>query len=206
MNSTNGTVNATVALNNGTDDADEMSGNIFLVGMMGAGKTTVGKFLANFLNKTFFDSDREIQKRTGVSIPVIFEIEGEAGFRKRETEMLWELMKAENIVLATGGGAVLSIENREMLMHNGIVIYLRATVDDLWRRTRQDKNRPLLQTADPRRKLTELYAQRDPLYRETAHIVVESGKRSARHLAQLLAQQLACSELRMDEKQISHNG
>ena len=206
MNSTNGTVNATVALDNDTDDADEMSGNIFLVGMMGAGKTTVGKFLANFLNKTFFDSDREIQKRTGVSIPVIFEIEGEAGFRKRETEMLWELMKAENIVLATGGGAVLSIENREMLMHNGIVIYLRATVDDLWRRTRQDKNRPLLQTSDPRRKLTELYTQRDPLYRETAHIVVESGKRSARHLAQLLAQQLACSELRMDEKQISQNG
>ena len=206
MNYTNGTVNATVALDNDTDDADEMSGNIFLVGMMGAGKTTVGKFLANFLNKTFFDSDREIQKRTGVSIPVIFEIEGEAGFRKRETEMLWELMKAENIVLATGGGAVLSIENREMLMHNGIVIYLRATVDDLWRRTRQDKNRPLLQTSDPRRKLTELYTQRDPLYRETAHIVVESGKRSARHLAQLLAQQLACSELRMDEKQISQNG
>lgn len=198
--------NTTVALNNGTDDIVETSGNIFLVGMMGAGKTTVGKLLANFLNKTFLDSDREIQKRTGVSIPVIFEIEGEAGFRKREAEILLELVKTGNIVLATGGGAVLSIQNREMLMHNGTVIYLRATVDDLWRRTRQDKNRPLLQTADPRRRLTELYAQRDPLYCETAHIVVESGKRSARHLAQLLAQQLICPESRMDEKQISHNG
>ncbi|MDN5936466.1 MAG: shikimate kinase, partial [Nitrosospira sp.] len=139
-------------------------------------------------------SDREIQKRTGVSIPVIFEIEGETGFRKRETEMLLQLVKTENIVLATGGGAVLSSENREMLKRSGTVIYLRATVDDLWRRTRQDKNRPLLQTSDPRRKLTELYTQRDPLYRETAHIVVESGKRSARHLTQLLAQQLTCSQ------------
>lgn len=173
-----------------------ISGSIFLVGMMGAGKTTIGRLLANFLDKTFLDSDREIQKRTGVSIPVIFEIEGETGFRRRETEILLELVKSENIVLATGGGVVLSIENRETLKRNGTVIYLRATVDDLWRRTRQDKNRPLLQTSDPRRKLTELYAQRDVLYRETAHIVVESGRRSARHLAQLLAQQLACSDLR----------
>lgn len=199
MNSTN----ATSASGN---DADDMTGNVFLVGMMGAGKTTIGKFLANFLNKTFFDSDREIQKRTGVTIPLIFEIEGEPGFRKRETEMLLELVQTKNIVLATGGGAVLSAENREILMRNGTVIYLRATVDDLWRRTRQDKNRPLLQTPDPRRKLTELYAQRDPLYRETAHIVVESGRRSARHLAQLLAQQLACSESRTAERQASHSG
>ena len=196
---------ATLASEKTADDANEASGNIFLVGMMGAGKTTIGKLLAHFLDKTFFDSDREIQKRTGVSIPVIFEIEGEAGFRKRETEMLTELLKSENIVLATGGGAVLSIENREILKRGGTVIYLRATVDDLWRRTRQDKNRPLLQTSDPRRKLAELYAQRDPLYRETAHIIVESGKRSARHLAQLLAQQLACSDLIMDKKQISQN-
>jgi shikimate kinase len=169
-------------------------GNVFLVGMMGAGKTTIGKLLAHFLEKTFYDSDREIQKRTGVSIPTIFEIEGEAGFRKRETEILSELVKIRNIVLATGGGAVLSEVNRTTLRHSGTVIYLRASIEDLWRRTRQDKNRPLLQTPDPRAKLAELYAQRDPLYRETAHIVVESGKRSARHLAQLLAQQLACSD------------
>jgi shikimate kinase len=175
------------------------SGNIFLVGMMGAGKTTIAKLVAALMEKTVYDSDREIQKRTGVSIPVIFEIEGESGFRKRETEILSELVKSRNIVLATGGGAVLSRENREMLRRNGTVIYLRATIDDLWRRTRQDKNRPLLQTPDPRMRLAELYAQRDPLYRETAHIVVESGKRSARNLAQLLAQQLAvCSGFRAD--------
>ena len=194
-------IKAIVTLDNrvGEPVLDKTSGNIFLIGMMGAGKTTVGRLLANFLEKKFHDSDREIQKRTGVSIPLIFEIEGEAGFRKRETEMLSELVKTGNIVLATGGGAVLSAENREMLKRSGTVIYLRATIDDLWRRTRHDKNRPLLQTQDPRTKLTELYAQRDPLYRETAHIIVESGKRSARHLAQLLAQQLACSDLRMDE-------
>lgn len=197
MNSTS----ATAALNNAADNVNKMRGSIFLVGMMGAGKTTIGKLLANFLDKTFLDSDREIQRRTGVSVPVIFEIEGEAGFRKRETGMLLELVKNENIVLATGGGAVLSIENREILKRSGTVIYLRATVDDLWRRTQQDKNRPLLQTPDRRRKLTELYTQRDPLYRETAHIVVESGKRSARYLAQLLAQQLVCSDLRTDENQ-----
>jgi shikimate kinase/3-dehydroquinate synthase len=174
----------------------EASGNIFLIGMMGAGKTTVGRLLAHFLGKTFYDSDREIQKRTGVGIPVIFEIEGEAGFRKRETEMLATLAQLENIVLATGGGAVLSSENCRILKQRGTVIYLRAAVEDLWRRTRQDQNRPLLKTADPRKKLAELYSQRDPLYREASHIVVESGKRSARHLAQLLAQQLACSGLR----------
>ncbi|HET7062383.1 MAG TPA: shikimate kinase [Nitrosospira sp.] len=178
----------------------EASGNIFLIGMMGAGKTTVGRLLAHFLGKTFYDSDREIQKRTGVGIPLIFEIEGEAGFRKRETDMLAELAQMENIVLATGGGSVLNTENCRILKQRGIVIYLRAAVEDLWRRTRQDQNRPLLRTVDPRKKLTELYAQRDPLYRDAAHIVVESGKRSARHLAQLLAQQLACSGLR------SHNG
>jgi shikimate kinase len=180
------------------------SGNIFLVGMMGAGKTTIAKLVGGLLEKAVYDCDREIQKRTGVSIPVIFEIEGESGFRKRETEMLAELVKSRNIVLATGGGAVLSRENREMLRCNGTVVYLRATIDDLWRRTRQDKNRPLLQTPDPRMKLAELYAQRDPLYRETAHIIVESGKRSARNLAQLLAQQLsACSGFeRMTESRV----
>ena len=169
----------------------EAMGNVFLVGMMGAGKTTIGKLLSHFLEKTFYDSDREIQKRTGVSIPTIFEIEGEAGFRRRETEILSELVKTRNIVLATGGGVVLNGVNRAMLRESGTVIYLRASIDDLWRRTRHDKNRPLLQTPDPRARLAELFVQRDPLYRETAHIVVESGKRSPRHLAQSLAQQFS---------------
>ena len=177
----------------------ETGGNIFLVGMMGAGKTTIGKSLAGYLNKTFLDSDREIQKRTGVGIPVIFEIEGEAGFRKRETEMLRELVNSRNIVLATGGGAVLSAENRELLKHNGVVVYLRATVDDLWRRTRHDKSRPLLQTPNPHAKLVELYTQRDPLYCEIAHIIVESGTQSVRQLTQSLARQLDSADLRIDQ-------
>ena len=190
---------ATTAPNHTTAEAD---GNIFLVGMMGAGKTTIGRSLASYLDKTFFDSDREIQKRTGVGIPVIFEIEGEAGFRKRETEMLRELVKLKNIVLATGGGAILSAENRDLLKRNGTVVYLRTTVDDLWRRTRHDRSRPLLQTPNPHAKLTELYAQRDPLYCEIAHIVVESGTQSTRQLTQSLAQQLAGADLEIDRAKL----
>lgn len=169
----------------------EVDSNILLVGMMGAGKTTVGKSLASYLNKTFIDSDHEIQKRTGVKIPVIFEIEGEAGFRKREAEMLQELLKINNMVLATGGGVILNKENRELLRQNGTIVYLRATVNDLWNRTRHDKSRPLLQTLDLQAKLTELYDQRDPIYCEIAHIVVESGKQSVRQMVKLIVQQLA---------------
>lgn len=167
------------------------SGNIFLVGMMGAGKTTIGKSLAQITGKTFIDSDHEIQERTGVKIPIIFEIEGEIGFRKRETEVLRELVKMNNIVLATGGGAVLKRENRRLLKRCGTVIYLRASVIDLQRRTRYDKNRPLLQTEDIQAKLTELLAQRDSLYRETAHLVVESGKQGVRNLVNKLMRKLA---------------
>ena len=164
--------------------------NIILVGMMGAGKTTIGKALANSLGKEFIDSDHEIQDRTGVKIPVIFEIEGEAGFRKRESEVLAELVKKSNIVLATGGGAVLSRENRQILRRGGIVIYLRASVNDLYRRTRYDKNRPLLQTQNLFARLNELYAQRDALYRETAHVIIDSGKQGVRFLVQKLINKL----------------
>ncbi|HBZ30443.1 MAG TPA: shikimate kinase [Nitrosomonas nitrosa] len=167
-----------------------LQGNIILVGMMGAGKTTIGKLLANHMGKTFIDSDHEIQQRTGVKIPVIFEIEGEAGFRRRETEVLQELVQAENIVLATGGGAVLSGENRTLLRQHGIVVYLSASVDELQRRTRSDKNRPLLQTDDLHARLMELHAQRDALYRETAHIIIDSGKQGVRSLVQRLARKL----------------
>jgi len=164
--------------------------NIILVGMMGAGKTTIGRALASSLGKEFVDSDHEIQERTGVKIPVIFEIEGEAGFRKRESEVLTELVKKNNIILATGGGAVLSQENRQLLKQNGIVIYLRASVNDLYRRTRHDKNRPLLQTQNLFVRLHELYAQRDAHYRETAHVIIDSGKQGVRYLVQKLMNKL----------------
>ena len=163
---------------------------IILIGMMGAGKTTIGKSLANHLDKTFIDSDHEIQKRTGVKIPIIFEIEGEAGFRKRETDMLRELLKIDNIVLATGGGIIINEENRKLIKEKGTIIYLRATVNDLLHRTRHDKNRPLLQTTDPQAKLTDLYHQRDPIYCEAAHIVVESGNLSVHQMVKYLTQKL----------------
>ena len=165
-------------------------GNIFLVGMMGAGKTSVGKLLARRLGKTFRDCDQEIERATGVKVAVIFEIEGEAGFRAREARTLAELVQAADIVLATGGGAVLSAENRRLLAENGTVVYLRAAPDELMNRTRHDRNRPLLQTADPLARLQELHAERDPLYREVAHIIVDTGSQSVASLAHRLEQQL----------------
>ena len=168
--------------------------NIFLIGLMGAGKTSVGRLLARRLSKHFYDCDQEIERATGVRVPVIFEIEGEAGFRQREQRMLEELAQRRDIVLATGGGAILLPENREVLSRNGVVIYLRATPHDLWQRTRHDRNRPLLQTADPLAKLTELYGQRDPLYRQVAHLVVDTGSQSLGSLAHRIEQRL--SELR----------
>ena len=158
------------------------SGNLILVGMMGSGKTTMGRALARHLGKAFVDSDEEIQKRTGVTVPHIFDIEGEAGFRQRETAAICDLVGRDNMVLATGGGAVLAEQNRAMLQQNGIVIYLKANVHDLWQRTRHDRNRPLLQTADPYAKLTELFQQRDPLYLQVADIVMQSGKQSVHAL------------------------
>ena len=159
-----------------------LSGNIFLVGMMGAGKTTVGKLLARQMEKEFVDSDEEIKNRTGVTIPHIFDIEGEAGFRQREANVIRELAQNNNIVLATGGGAVLNEDVRKTLMRNGIVVYLRSTVHDLWQRTRHDRNRPLLQTADPYGRLKELHRQRDPLYTEMADLVEPTGKQSPQAL------------------------
>lgn len=168
-----------------------MAGNIFLVGLMGAGKTTVGRLLSKRLGKAFYDSDHEIESRTGVNIPVIFELEGEAGFRRREAAVIDDLTKMRDIVLATGGGAVLSKQNRERLSQNGLVVYLRATVTDLWQRTRHDKNRPLLQTDDPRAQLERLFAERDPLYREIADIVIDTGEQSVNAIVQHLEETLA---------------
>jgi len=165
--------------------------NIFLVGMMGAGKTSVGRVLARNLGKTFHDSDQVIEARTGVKIPVIFELEGEQGFRARESAVLEELSAMHGIVLATGGGAVLSESNRRTLRSRGAVVYLRASVADLWNRTRHDRNRPLLHTPDPLTRLQELHAQRDQLYREVAHLTVDTGSQSVKSLVLKLQQKLA---------------
>lgn len=145
---------------------------------MGAGKTSVGRMLAKRIHRDFYDADAEIEKATGVKIPVIFDIEGEAGFRAREEKMIEKLTAMQGIVLATGGGAVLSAANRARLKRGGRVIYLRAAPEDLWRRTRRDRNRPLLQTANPLARLRDLHAQRDPLYTEVADLVVDTGAQS----------------------------
>ena len=164
--------------------------NLILVGMMGAGKTTVGRLLARRLKRTFYDSDEEIERRCGVSIPVIFDIEGEAGFRAREAQVIAELCAQENIVLATGGGAVLAEENRRRISSRGTVVYLHARPAHLWQRVRHARYRPLLAIAEPQKKLEELYAQRDPLYREVAHLVLDTGKQSAQALAKELLARL----------------
>ena len=153
--------------------------NIFLVGMMGAGKTTLGRALAARMKREFVDTDRLLVDRTGVPVATVFEIEGEDGFRRRESAVLREVCEQEALVVATGGGIVLSEENRRVMRESGTVIYLRARVESLWERTRHDSNRPLLATPNPRDKLAELLSQREPLYREVAHITVDSGPQSA---------------------------
>jgi shikimate kinase len=160
--------------------------NLYLVGLMGAGKTTVGRLLSKHYGCSFFDSDHEIEAHTGVKIPVIFEIEGEAGFRKREEAAIAELTALSGVVLATGGGAVLSPNNRDRLRQNGVVIYLRGTPEHLYERTRHDRSRPLLQTDNPLARLRELYKQRDPLYREVADIVVDTGRQGVSGMLRVL--------------------
>ncbi len=158
-----------------------IAGNIFLVGPMGAGKSTIGRQLAKALHRKFYDSDKVIEQRTGVSISWIFEMEGEAGFRERETKAIEELTALENVVVATGGGAVLSAENRDFLRERGHVVYLSASCDQLYRRTARDKKRPLLQTGDRRKQIEKLLATRDPLYRDVADIVLKTGDQSIQH-------------------------
>jgi shikimate kinase len=167
-----------------------LPGIFILVGLMGAGKTTVGKALARLSGNPFVDSDHEIETRTGVRIPVIFEIESEPGFRIREADVIRTLLNGENLILATGGGAILNPDTRRLLKSSGTVIYLRATVDELYQRTRHDKNRPLLQIGNPRAKLDKLYTERDPLYTEVAHLVVDTGRQSVNHLVNHIVQEL----------------
>jgi shikimate kinase len=165
-----------------------MVDNIFFVGLMGAGKTTIGRLLAKHSNKTFYDTDHEIERRTGVTIPLIFEVEGEEGFRKRETAVIEELSQMRNIVLATGGGAVIRKQNRDCLKNSGMVIYLRGNVYELWQRTRNDKNRPLLQTQDSHQKLEQLFIERDPLYIEVATIILDTEGQSVNSIVHRIEQ------------------
>ncbi len=164
--------------------------NIFFIGLMGAGKTTIGRLIAKQMGMVFYDSDYEIERRTGVKIPLIFELEGEAGFRKRETAIIEELTQLNNIVMATGGGAVLLPENQAMLKSNGQVIYLRASVHDLWLRTRHDKTRPLLQGGNIKQKLEKLFTVRDPIYTKLADCIVDTGPQSAADITHYIEQKL----------------
>jgi len=164
--------------------------SIFLIGPMGAGKTTIGRTLATRLDKTFVDADRELEERTGVSISLIFEIEGEASFRLRESRLLEELTRQPDVVLATGGGAILSAANRQILRSRGLVIYLRAPLEQLIARTRRDRRRPLLMTADPAAKLAQLLGERDPLYRETADLIVDTDNLTVRRVVHVIQRDL----------------
>ena len=168
----------------------KMPGSLFLTGPMGAGKSTIGRQLSKQLKMAFHDSDHEIEQRTGVDIPLIFELEGESGFRKRESAVIDELTQLPDIILATGGGAILDPVNRQHLSSRGRVIYLHASVDQQLRRTAKDRNRPLLQIANPRAKLEELMAVRDPLYREIADFVVETDGKRVRDVVRQIIQQL----------------
>jgi shikimate kinase len=169
--------------------------SVFLVGMMGAGKTTVGRLLARALGFEFVDADRELEARSGVLVATIFSVEGEEGFRRREAALLDELTQRPGIVLATGGGAVLNADTRRRLKERGLVVYLRATGEEIHRRTRNDRSRPLLQTADPRARIDELLAQRQPLYEETAHLTFQSASANPRRLVRRLLEEPAVRRL-----------
>ena len=163
-----------------------MANNIFLVGPMGAGKSTIGKMLADRTGRKFFDTDSVIVEKTGVEIDLIFEIEGEAGFRKRERKLIEELTALDDIVLATGGGAVLSSANRNHLKQRGTVVYLQASAEQLFERTAKDKKRPLLQTEDRLGKIREILAVREPLYMEIADEIVATDSKSVKQIVDTL--------------------
>ncbi|MBE9562463.1 MAG: shikimate kinase [Proteobacteria bacterium] len=156
--------------------------NIFLIGPMGVGKTTIGHHLADSLHLDFIDSDHKIEEQAGVTIPMIFEFEREIGFRRRERSVINELTQINNIVLSTGGGVVLDMNNRQYLKNRGYVIYLCASVDELLERTSHNHNRPLLKTGNPREKITNLLRERHPLYKMTADFTIDTTKKSIRQV------------------------
>lgn len=158
----------------------QQSANLYLIGPMGVGKSTIGRMLAAALDRPFFDSDREIEAVTGADIPWIFDVEGEAGFRVREERMIDTLTQRDGIVMATGGGAILSANSRSNLHSRGTVVYLKASIAQQFERTSKDRNRPLLQTSDPLSRIRELMKIREPLYNETAHIMVDTSRRGPR--------------------------
>ncbi|WP_299798603.1 shikimate kinase AroK [uncultured Shewanella sp.] len=164
--------------------------NIFLVGPMGAGKSTIGRHLAQMLHLEFHDSDQEIENRTGADIAWVFDVEGEEGFRVRETQVVADLTEKQGIVLATGGGSIQSKEIRNNLSARGIVVYLETTIDKQVARTQRDKRRPLLQVEDPREVLENLAAIRNPLYEEIADVIVKTDEQSAKVVANQIIEQL----------------
>jgi shikimate kinase len=164
--------------------------NIFLVGPMGAGKSTIGRYLAQQLHMEFVDSDTVIEERTGADIAWVFDVEGEDGFRKREESVLNDLTQEQGIVLATGGGSVKSKDNRNHLSARGVVVYLETTIEKQLARTNRDKKRPLLQTDDPRQVLEDLAKERNPLYEEIADIVVKTDEQSAKIVANEIVKML----------------
>jgi shikimate kinase len=170
--------------------------NIFLIGPMGAGKSTIGRLLAAELHLPFCDTDKAIEDRCGADIPWIFDVEGEDGFRARESSMLAELSEDNGLVLATGGGIILLAENRKMLRSRGFVVYLRASVDQQTARTAKDKNRPLLKLGEPREVLEQLMLVRDPLYNEVADMMIETDSRSPKDVAKDIAKKLREEQVR----------
>ncbi|MDR2876669.1 MAG: shikimate kinase AroK [Chromatiales bacterium] len=164
--------------------------NVFLIGPMGAGKTTVGRQLAQVLGLEFVDSDQEIERRTGADIPWIFDIEGEAGFRRRERAVIEDLCQRRSQVVATGGGAVLDPDSRADLARSGVVVYLSASADRIYTRTRKSQNRPLLRTQDPRARIAQILHDREPLYREIADLIVDTERRGVNSATTLIVKYL----------------
>ena len=158
--------------------------NIYLIGLMGAGKTTIGRQLAKALHLPFYDSDKAIEEQTGVDIPTIFEYEGEEGFREREQNMIEELTQINGIILATGGGAILRVANRKALTENGFVVYLQCSVDKILQRTKRDTQRPLLNTENPRARIEKLFAEREPDYLSCADFKIETSSMQSKMVVQ----------------------